>query len=70
MSVVNPKYASQCLYRRELFLKITTVFKNKKVLVEEYYKCNLPKEEKCPRRVDVKFELFDVEGVCPDKKRE
>jgi len=69
MSSINPKYASQCSYRQQVFLR-TSIFKNKKVLIEEYYKCTLPKGEKCPRRVDVKFELFDVEGVCPDKKRE
>jgi len=68
MSSINQKYASQCSYRDKLFIR-TVCFNGKKTFTEEYYKCTLPKEEKCPRRVDVKFELFGIEGVCLDKKK-
>jgi hypothetical protein len=68
MAEVNTKHADKCRYRDELFLS-TSGFKGQKILLEEYYKCTLPKEEKCPRRVNVSFEIFNVDGVCPDKKK-
>jgi hypothetical protein len=68
MAAINKRYPSQCSYRGELFMR-TKCFGSKREYVEEYYRCKLPKGEKCPRMKEIEFEIFDVKKICPDKKK-